>query len=136
MDIKTRKQLEKEIQKRIKKVMSKQVKNMAKSTMQDHIIEDAYNAYTPEQYQRTGQLLKDIDTKMVDDNTISIESVRKDGTKDVSEIVETGKGYSTPELDAKIGARPFTERTVNELASGKFKQTLKDGLQSEGLNIK
>ncbi|MGG4386535.1 hypothetical protein ABEX08_31610, partial [Priestia megaterium] len=108
MDIKTRKQLEKEIQKRIKKVMSKQVKNMAKSTMQDHIIEDAYNAYTPEVYQRTGQLLKDIDTKLVDDNTISVESVRKDGIKDVSEIVETGRGYSTPELDAKIGARPFT----------------------------
>ncbi|MFA1510086.1 hypothetical protein ACDN41_12720 [Priestia aryabhattai] len=136
MDIKTRKQLEKELQKRIKKVMSKQVKNMTKSTMQNHVIEDVYNAYIPESYVRTGQLLKDIDTKMVDNNTLSIESVRRDGEKDVGEIVETGKGYSTPELDAKIGARPFTERTKDELASGKFKQTLKDGLQSEGLNIK
>lgn len=136
MDIKTRKQLEKELQKRIKKVMSKQVKNMTKSTMQNHVIEDVYNQYIPESYVRTGQLLKDIDTKMVDNNTLSIESVRRDGEKDVSSIIESGVGYSTPELDAKIGARPFTERTKDELASGKFKQTLKDGLQSEGLNIK
>jgi len=136
MSIKNLKDLEKEINKRISKVMSKQVKNMAKSTLQDHIIEDAYNAYTPEMYTRSGQLLKDIDTRMVDKNTLSIESVRKDGSKDVSEIVETGKGYSQPYLDEKIGARPFTQRTRDELANGKFEKTLKDGLLAEGLDIK
>ncbi|WP_425203600.1 hypothetical protein [Priestia megaterium] len=141
MDIKTRKQLEKELQKRIKKVMNKQVKSMAKSTMQEKIVNEVYAKYQPDEdgYQRTYELLDAIETKPVDETTISIENTRHDGNRDVAKVIESGVGYDWEKsriAQMQPFPRPFTEETRKSLENGKFKQTLKDGLQSEGLNIK
>lgn len=136
-DIKSFKDLERYLNKTVNNAQKKFVAPVARQKMKEHIIEDAYNAYTPEVYERTGELLNDknIETVLVGDGTLSVKSTRHDGERDVAEVIETGKGYSYAGLDEKIGARPFTERTAQDLADGDFEKSLKDGLKAQGLDV-
>ena len=136
-DIKSSKDLEKYLKKVINNAQKKFVAPVARQKMKDRIVDDAYSAYTPEVYERTGELLNDknIETVLVADGTLSVKSTRHDGERDVAEVIETGKGYSYAGLDEKIGARPFTERTAQDLADGDFEKSLKEGLKSQGLDV-
>ncbi len=85
---------------------------------------EVYNTYIPQDYRRTYQLKNpnNIETKMIDDNTLSIRSIRKDGNKDVAAVIEYGEGYTwgiTRNLDKEIGARPFHKKTKEELENTK-----------------
>jgi len=135
-DIKSFKDLEKYLNKATNNAQKKFVAPVARQKMKDHIIDDVYKAYDSD-YDRTGQLLddKNIETVLVADGTLSVKSTRHDGERDVAEVIETGKGYSYAGLDEKIGARPFTERTAQDLADGDFEKSLKDGLKSQGLDV-
>lgn len=137
-DIKTFDDLKKALNKITNNTQKKFIAPMARQKLKDHILEDAYAAYTPEVYERTGELLEDknIETVLVGDGTLSVRSTRHDGERDVAEVIETGKNYSYAGLDEKIGARPFHEHTAQDLANGEFEKTLKDGLKAQGLDVK
>lgn len=82
---------------------------------------EVYQKYSPKSYQRTYEL-KDpstIEFKMIDDSTLSIGSTRSDGNRYVAGVIESGKGYYTKALDEEIGARPFHEKTAEELERNK-----------------
>ena len=110
--------------------------------MQKHVIEDVYNKYDSQydnQYHMGGLLdIENIETKMIDDNTLRIENIRKDEESGrlVTPIITTGKGYYTDWLDERIGARDFITTTADELRNGKVRDALKRGLIREGLNVK
>lgn len=136
-EFKSFKDLEKFLKKATNNAQKKFVAPTARQKMKDHIIDDVYSAYTPEIYERSGELLNDknIETVLVADGTLSVKSTRHDGERDVAEVIESGQNYSYAGLDEKIGARPFTERTAQDLADGDFEKSLKDGLKSQGLDV-
>ena len=137
-DIKSFDDLKKYLNKTVNNAQKKFVAPVARQKLKDHIVEDAYAAYTPEVYERTGELLNDknIETVLVGDGTLSVRSTRLDGERDVAEVIEKGENYSYAGLDEKIGARPFHEKTAMDLADGDFEKTLKDGLKAQGLDVK
>lgn len=135
---KSLKDLEKHLNKQIKKAMQEDVAKVARNTLKEHVVEDVYNEYSPELYVRTGGLLQDsnIETKMEDDNTLSIRSTRHEGNRDIAQIIEDGENYSYPGLDEIIGERPFHAETAKELESkGLAKKALADGLKKQGLKV-
>jgi hypothetical protein len=132
------KELEALINKAIRKAMENEVSRTARNTLKEHVVEDVYDAYSPTQYDRTGGLLQDrnIDSHMVDDNTLSVRSTREEDGRDIASVIEYGKGYSFDGLDERIGARPFHEEAKKELANGLAKESLKRGLKKQGLDVK
>jgi len=79
---------------------------------------------------------ENIETKMIDDNTLRIENIRRDEESNrlVAPIIESGKGYYTDWLDERIGKRPFMEESAKELKSGVAKNALIKGLRRQGVN--
>ena len=126
----------------IPSAMKKEVSWESKTTMQKHVIEDVYDKYNSSydnKYHMGGLLdIENIETKMIDDNTLRIENIRKDEESGrlVTPVVEFGKGYYTDWLDERIGARPFIYNTFEELKNGKALIALKKGLLRQGLNVK
>ncbi|MNG09648.1 hypothetical protein D3C84_930740 [compost metagenome] len=121
----------------LKKAMETDVAKVARNTLKEHVIEDVYEEYTPKTYDRTGGLYQDrnIETDMIDDNTLSVRSTRKEGNRDIAQIIEDGENYSYPGLDERIGARPFHAETAKELEKGLAKKALKDGLKKQGIKV-
>jgi hypothetical protein len=121
----------------INKALSTDVEKVARKTLKEHVVEDVYDAYDSN-YQRTGGLLQDrnIDSKMENDNTLSIRSTREENGRDIAYIIETGEGYNPSHLDDVIGERPFHEETYKELKNGLAKKTLAEALKKQGLDIK
>ena len=122
--------------------MKKEVSWESQTTMQKHVVEDVYDKYDSQydnKYHMGGLLdIENIETKMIDDNTLRIENIRRDEDtgRYVAKVVETGKGYYTDWLDDLIGERPFVKQTADELRNGKARDALKRGLIREGLNVK
>ena len=123
------------------------IKNQISETLQDDVakevtqvmVEDGgvidrevYQQYTPKSYKRTYEL-KDpinVESKMINDLTLSLKNIRSDGDRYVAKIVETGIGYYTSELDEIIGARPFHEKTKEELEDNKrHVKAMREGLK-------
>jgi hypothetical protein len=137
-------QLTQYLNEKIRTALATEVSDIAKETMSDHVMSDVYNKYTPSQspkgYVRTGDLYKDIQTTMIDDNTLTIENVAKDEEtgRMYASIVDEGIGYEWK--DSRIYQmqpypRPFVENTFKELADGKAKQALIDGLKKQGIDV-
>ncbi|WP_081326393.1 hypothetical protein [Paenibacillus polymyxa] len=112
-----------------------------RETMKEKIKEEVYAVYPhPSVYQRQkehGGLIDDenIEVKMIGKDTVSIESVRMDDGRNVSEIVEAGEGYQYSFPYAGV-ARPFTEATREELENnGAVEAALYKGLRKRGLDI-
>ena len=129
-------ELAKLLNKKISKSLSQDVERVARNTLKEHIVSDVYDPYDSS-YDRTGGLLQDrnIDSKMENDNTLSIRSTRHENGNDIAEIIETGVGYSYGGLDDIIGPRPFHEETYKELANGLAKKALADGLKKQGVDV-
>jgi hypothetical protein len=134
------KELEAYLNKKISKSLQTEVASVARDTMSDHVMSDVYSKYEPSEYQRTGDLYKDISTTMANDNTLVIENVAKDEESGrlYAPIVEEGVGYEWK--DSRIYhmqpyPRPFVKNTAKELAEGKAKQALGEGLRKQGLNV-
>jgi hypothetical protein len=138
-------QLEKYLNGLINNALDTNVKETAKETMQLHIQRDVYAAYSPystdgktPHYERTGQLLQDVEGHLIDNNTLVIEDTRSENGRDIVKVIEEGKGYQwgyKRNLDEEIGARPFVENTYVELASGLARESLKQGLKRQGLDV-
>jgi hypothetical protein len=130
-------ELENYLNGKLNETLKNDVANQSKQLMQEHIDKDVYEAYTPKEYERTGQLRADVVVDMVDGNTLEIKDIRNDDGKDIVKIIESGKGYDwSSSLDDIIGARPFVRNTRNDLKNGKAKKYLKQGLIARGLKVR
>lgn len=118
------KKLESYLKAQISSSLAKEVAEEVTQVMieEDGVIDrEVYAKYTPKSYQRTYEL-KDpanVESKMIDELILSVRNTRSDGNRYVAKIVETGIGYYTSELDEMIGARPFHEKTAEELENNK-----------------
>jgi hypothetical protein len=116
------------------------VASVGRETMSDHVMSDVYSKYEPSEYQRSGNLYKDISTQMENDNTLVIENVAEDeetGRK-YAGVVNDGVGYTWEDsriYNMQPFPRPFIDNTAKELAGGKAKQALAEGLREQGLNV-
>ncbi len=92
----------------------------------------AYSKYVPLSYERTGELKNpnNVESKMIDANTLAVRNVRRDGNRNVAVVVEYGQGYYNTALDRAIGPRPFHRETENILlGSGRHIDAMKEGLE-------
>jgi hypothetical protein len=137
-------QLEKYLNEKINNALRTEVADEARSVMQEHVMSDVYDKYTPspppEGYVRTGNLYKDILTQMIDDNTLSIEDLAKDEETGrlVAPIIESGVGYTWKDsriYNMQPFPRPFVENTAKDLENGKAKLALAMGLKRQGLTV-
>lgn len=139
MDLKSQlKLIEKQLNKKIRETLRNEVKDTVVKTMQKHIQEDVYDAYTPQSYERTYQLISEdnIISNTLDDNTLLTYNDRRDGDTYIPKIIEAGKGYYNENLDRRIGARPFIKNTKEDLeSSGKAVDAMKDGLKKRGIKV-
>ncbi|MBE7897184.1 hypothetical protein G7L40_00470 [Paenibacillus polymyxa] len=108
--------------------------------MKEKVQEEVYNVYTPTMYERQkehGGLTDDenIVVNMIGNDTVSIESRRMDGDKNVGQVVETGAGYDH-EFAYSGRPRPFVEKTAEELRNtNAHVAALHKGLVRQGLNV-
>lgn len=140
------KDLERFLQKQINNALQNEVKNEVEETMRNHIQKDVYEAYTPystdgvtPHYERTYELLRSIESNLIDDGVLSVENTRHEGDRYIVEVIEYGKNYQwgyTRNLDEEIGARPFVENTREELRqTNKHVEALKKGLKRQGIDV-
>jgi hypothetical protein len=125
---------------KIRKALSSDVADEARDTMSDHVMKDVYDKYTPSQYQRTGDLYKDIKTTMVNDNTLTVEDTAKDNNTGrlIAPIVESGTGYQWTNsriYNMQPFPREFVKETYNELSNGKALVTFGNSLKKQGLDV-
>lgn len=125
---------------KIKSAMIQDVVPAVIETEKKHIQTDIYSAYQPHLYKRTGDLLQDsnFQVEIIDDGVIITNETYHDG-KYIPEIMETGEGWSIPDVwgYGYTKPRPFVENTRNEiLATGIHKEKLKQGLIKQGLDVK
>jgi spermidine synthase len=133
-------ELQKFLNGEIKKALVSDVVDVARDTMSDHVMSDVYNKYTPSQYQRTGDLYKDIKTTLVNDNTLTVEDTARDNDTGrlIAPIVESGTGYQWTNsriYNMQPFPREFVKETYNELSNGKAKNALANGLKKQGIDV-
>ena len=116
-------------------------------TWLDYQDELVYKAYEPKQYKRRGK-----DEGLADPDNIQVEINDRDKVREyilsnvtegafgdnlINDIIE-GTGWSYG--DWSVGARPYTEITVEDLKRGVSRETMLDilhkGLRQRGFNIK
>lgn len=103
--------------------------------VQEHIKTDVYDAYTPLAYQRTNELLNDVQSEMNGD-TLEIYDTRNENGKDIPQIIETGKGYTWGGLDERIGPRPFMENAEQQIIQDDLHTAImKDSLRRKGFTV-
>ena len=134
-------QLLKELERIRTEIMEKEVTDKATELMQKNIDTEVYAKYTPMKYQRTGALRESVETGMQSDDTLVVYNSRFDighdgSDRNIPEIIETGKGYYSDDLDDIIGARPFTQATKDDLKDGEFRKSLADGFHKRGIKTK
>lgn len=115
---------------------------VAVETMQEHIQSDVYDAYdpmNPENRRMFNDGLidpKNIEIEVVDGNTISIENIAYDGTRNVPYIVESGEGYYSSAPNVLTRGRKFTGNARRELAStNRLKNAMKNGMRKRGIDV-
>jgi hypothetical protein len=112
-------------------VLETKVAEVCVQTGEKHTQTDVYDAYTSTSqrpYERTFELMKDWKAELISPNTLELTNTRSENGRDIPLIIESGKNYWTPALDALIGARPFFENTREELAGGVAADAMRDGL--------
>lgn len=130
------KELERYVNQIAKKAMNQgsAVKSAVIEEGERQVQETVYDVYTPKVYERSGQLKESWETEETSDG-IAIYNIRKDGSKDVAEVVETGQGYQF-DFEYNGVARPFTENTRKVLdGNSKLTDALRKDMKSIGLNV-
>ena len=129
------------IQKDVNTIMKTDMEKLARRTLKENVIEEVYEKYEPDKYERTGGLYQDENINSYFDeatNELSIRSVRHEndsrGYRDIAQIIETGEGYDwkSSRIAQSQQARPFHEITANELRDGLAEETLRQGLRKMG----
>lgn len=115
------------------------VKETVISAGERHVQSDVYDVYTPnpdnpKSYKRTGELKKDWVAEPTVDG-IEVYNNRTDNGKDVSEIVNTGKGYKYDFPYNGVG-RPFIKNTADELRNSvELINALRSDLRNMGVDV-
>lgn len=139
------KELEKYINQQIQESLKTDVAESVIDVAQRHVQTDVYNVYSsPKEYVRTGELKESFEASSIE-NGIEIENTRKDGNRDIAEIIEYGhddskQGYEHPAYypDGQnfIQARPFMANTKDEiLRDDLHTKELKKSLKKKGLDV-
>jgi len=133
--------IELQIQKKIKSALEVETSWESKNVVQEKVI-DAYDMYDSQyenKYHMGGLLDRDnIEIKMINDNTLRIENIRRDEDTGrlVTPIIESGKGYWNSYLDQIIGPRPFILESYKELKNGRAKLAILKGLRRQRVDCK
>lgn len=122
-------------------VLETDVADMAVEKMKEHVQDDVYDVYTPTSYQRTGTLKRNVDSHMLDDDTVEITDIYNDYEngvkKNVTKIVTESRGYTWGyhrNLDEEIGPRPFIDKTRKEIEDEHLAtEAMKEGLKNKGI---
>jgi len=144
MDFTSLESLAKHLELTIDRSLKNDVAKGVVKTMQEEIKDKVYSVYSPLNYDR--HYYKDglLDPKNIEiqvtDHGISVESIRYDENdpyKNVSEIIESGSGYTYNVPDELTNGRPFTESTRQRLVNeGILQQKMKDGLNRQGIDVR
>lgn len=121
-----------------KKSLVNDVGKKVKQVMQEHVQTDVYEAYTPTQDTRTGDLAREIEIKPLNDGVV-ITPIREDEGRYIPYIIESGEGYNWEHsrIYKTKQKRPFVENTAQELADKNIHLTeLKNSFQRKGLKSK
>lgn len=96
MDFINIKELNKYLNTCVNDVLQKEVFTDVSNEIQKSIQKDVYEAYTPTSYIRTGEMKSPelIHKEMLGNGVMKITHKRIDGTKNVSNIIEKGIGYT------------------------------------------
>ncbi|MET3209904.1 UNVERIFIED_CONTAM: hypothetical protein ABIC26_002852 [Paenibacillus sp. PvR008] len=133
-------ELERLLKQKIASALQVDVAHTVKDNLKQSIEDNVYDVYTPTVYERQrdqGGLTdeRNIAVEMIGQDTVSIESQRMDGSKNVSLVVETGQGYDF-EFAYSGRPRPFVEKTVEELHNtNAHVAALHRGLERQGLDV-
>lgn len=127
----------------IKSAMEQEVEKVARDTLKLNVDEEVYKKYNSKAknpYKRTGGLKEDknIETKMEDDTTLTIRSIRSENGRDIAKVIEDGEGYTWVHSEIykrQPFPRPFHEKTAEMLEKGLAKDALKEGLKRQGLDV-
>jgi hypothetical protein len=139
------KDLEKYINQQIKDSLEKDVSEKVIDIAKRHVETDVYNVYkNPKEYERTGKLKESFESTSIE-NGIEIENTRRDGNREIAEIIEHGhddskQGYEYPAYYPQgenfIQARPFIQNTKDEIVRDKVHvDELKKSMKSKGIDI-
>ena len=156
MEVKSLKELEKELQKRIDYVLLTDVTDVVTEIMIEHINNDVYAVYEPRTYRRrmnNGGLSSpdninssiEGDTLIVENNTMANPYIFIDGIdipvmsinagKELTPIIEMGEPY---EFDWGLNniPRPFIHNTIAEIKANNYHvRALKEGLRKQGIEV-
>ncbi len=145
VQFKNLKDLEKYTNKMIQDSLKTDVSKKLVKVAEDRVQRDVYDVYTPKEYTRSGELKKSFEVKEVP-NGIEIENTRKDGNRDIAEIIEYGhdkssQGYEYPAYypggQNFIQERPFIENTRQQILNENIHaDELKKSLRKKGLDVK
>jgi glycyl-tRNA synthetase (class II) len=133
-------ELAKMIEKMAKEAMQQEnseVKKEVVETGKQHVESDVYNVYTPQTYERTGQLKESWDSENTTDG-IAVFNTREDEDTDkyIPEVIETGQGYDY-DFEYNGRERPFISNTREELRnSNRLQEAMKRDLRSKGIKVK
>lgn len=136
------KELAKMLEGNIKEAMKTSVAEVSLDTLNKHVMSDVYNEYKSKAknpYERTYQLLEDMEAKMIDENTLMVRSTREEDGRDIAEVIETGKNYQWEysEIYRTEQERPFHAEAKKELEEqGLARDALIKGLQKQGFKVK
>lgn len=122
----------------VQQSLATDVGNKVKQIMQEHVIEDVYDAYTPTGYERTGKLTREIEVNKVR-NGVEITPTREEDNIYIPEVIESGQGYTwaNSEIYRTKQKRPFVENTKEEIIKNSIHvKSLKNSLRKTGLDVK
>ncbi|WP_142385269.1 hypothetical protein [Bacillus sp. UMB0728] len=139
------KELEKFLNQTIQDSLKTDVSKKIVKVAEDRVQKDVYNVYTPKEYTRSGELKKSFEVKEIP-NGIEIENTRKDGNREIDEIIEYGhdksaQGYEYPAYypggDNFTQPRPFIENTRQQILNENIHaDELRKSLNKKGLDVK
>ncbi len=156
MVCKNLKELKNVLQDKVNYALLTDVSDTITEVMVDHIIEDVYNAYTPETYNRRfndgGLMDSNNINRSVEANTLVVENntvgspyyyynghkyISQNKNKEIVNVIETGIGYDIDGWEYDTVPRPFIHNTREDLINHKYHiAALKQGLKKQGLEVK
>ena len=131
-------EIEKKLQSKIEDAMKKEVADAVIEEGKIQVDNTVYKAYDPKQYERTGRLMEEWESKGVE-NGVIVRNIREDDItgKYIPEVIESGEGYDYSGYGyAYEEPRPFIENTKERLAKDKSHvKALGKGLERQGVKI-
>lgn len=144
MTLKNPKDLAKYVNQMIQDSLVTDVSKKLVKVAENRTQKDVYDVYTPKEYSRSGELKESFEVKEIP-NGIEIENTRKDGNREIDEIIEYGhdkstQGYEYPAYypggENFMQPRPFIANTRQQILQENIHaDELKKSLRKKGLDV-